>query len=195
MSTLIKEAELKGGPVRISEKLEEFICGDPRIYTIFVSLNFPITAEYIANTYNLEKTFVLKIIKYFEKNNIVYMPNKGLYQLSEHATDIYFGQTKAFYELKAKLFFMQSLSTYHNLSRDPEYWSDKDDQFLLVRLTHSQTSAVKKQIESLCAQIKGMDVMNSDNQQPNCKLQTIFLALKPFTDEMLKKIVEESNKT
>jgi len=188
MSVLLKEAEQKDGRKHIAVELEQYICGDSRIYSIFVMLNFPTTKEAIANKLGLEMSFVEKVLERFQAEKVVYHPGPGLYQLMDHSIEISFGKTKSFYTLKSEIYEIQSTQTYENLSRGKEYWTDKDDSMLMVRLTPAQTLGIAKQLESLSAQIRTMDQMNATPRGESVELSAIFLSLKPMTNEMLKEL-------
>jgi len=190
MSALLKEAETRDGKVRISEESERYICSDPRRYITFMVLNDPTTVEDVVTRFRLKKEFVIETITAFINDGIAFQPGAGLYQLTDMGKDIAFGRTLEFYTIKSKLYGIQAKDTYQNLSRDPAYWDERDDQLRIARLTPSQTLAITKQIETLNSQIRTMDDMNDrpkadGSRDSNTKLNMVFLAVKPIDDRIL----------
>lgn len=197
MSMLLKEAEQKDGKQHISEELEKFICGDSRVYSIFVALNTPTTIEALSARLSIKKDFIQKTIDRFKKERIVFLPGPGLYQVTDFAKDIFLGKTKEFYALKSEVYEAQSGLTYENLSRGKDYWADKDDSMLVVRLTESQALAIAKQFETISAQMKTMDKINADSKididESNSSLHIAFMTLKPFSREIFKSLSDWKN--
>jgi transcriptional regulator with XRE-family HTH domain len=195
MSTMLREAEAKNSKVRISEEVEKRICSDPRRYAVFIALNDPLTIEGISARYGIAKKFVEQTIEFFEEEGIAFRPGQGLFQLTDLAKDIKFGRTPEFYEIKSRIYRLQALDTYNNLSRGDEYWADKDDQLQVARLSVSQALAVAKQIEAITQQVITMDDMNDltkadGSRETDTRLHMVYLSLKPMQEELLKALIK-----
>lgn len=198
ISTMYREAESKNNKVRISEDVEKRICTDSRRYSIFIALNDPMTIEAISARFGITKKFVEQTIEYFEAEGIAFRPGQGLFQLTDLAKDIKFGRTLEFYDIKSRLYRLQALDTYKNLSRGTEFWADKDDQLQVARLSSSQALALAKQIEAITQQVITMDDMNDltkadGSRETDTRLHMVYLSLKPMQDELLRALIQEEN--
>lgn len=181
-SALVEEAERKMAPIEFPEAFEEFVCSDFRRYLILVALNGPRTVSELMGETKASQVFIQAFLKRLNSERMLMTLQADRFQLNDRARRSKFRSSKAFYELKAKLFSLQSEHTVRNLSQPPEYWKNRDDRLVVAYLTQEQAERFASMIEGLGNQIEELDRQNVRASGSRMQLYQFFLTQKMFAD-------------
>lgn len=179
---IFEEAEQRAPAHEFSEELETYLCSDFRRYLVFVALNIPKSINQLEHETNASVVLIQSLIKRLKVEGLLLTLQGDQFQLNDRGRRSKFRKSRSFYDLKMKLYSLQSEHTIRNLGQPPEYWADRDDRLVVAYLTDVQAKRVASMLEALAIQISEMDRQNLRANISELSMYQVFLTQKKFAD-------------